>query len=39
MININGTDVKISGNANEILYELMALKISIMLDEGLMAID
>lgn len=27
MININGTDVKISGNANEILYELMALKL------------
>lgn len=39
MININGTDVKILGNANEILYELMALKISIMQDEGLMAID
>lgn len=39
MININGTDVKISGNANEILYELTVLKISIMQDEGLMAID
>lgn len=39
MININGTDVKIAGNANEILYELTALKISIMQDEGLMEID
>lgn len=39
MININGTDVKIAGNANEILYELTVLKISIMQDEGLMAID
>lgn len=39
MININGTDVKIAGNANEILYELTVLKICIMQDEGLMAID
>ena len=39
MININGTDVKIAGNANEILYELIVLKISIMQDPGLMAID
>lgn len=39
MININGTDVKIAGNANEILYELTVLKISIMQDPGLMAID
>lgn len=39
MININGADVKIAGNANEILYELTVLKISIMQDEGLMAID
>lgn len=39
MININVTDVKIAGNANEILYELTALKISIMQDEGIMEID
>ena len=39
MININGADVKIAGNANEILYELTVLKICIMQDEGLMAID
>lgn len=39
MININGTEVKIAGSANEILYELIVLKISIMQDPGLMAID
>ena len=31
--------MKIAGNANEILYELTVLKISIMQDPGLMAID
>lgn len=39
MININGTDVKIAGSDNEILYELIVLKITIMQDPGLMAID